>query len=122
MAIVACKECGGKVADSASLCPHCGVTAPSGISGKFVIMRKSALTGAIHPIQVLIDGQPVASVKNGETQTYELASGKHQLEVRGHGGMSRSATIDIPPGQTITYQMHFSSLGILGGGLKFKPA
>lgn len=122
MAVVACKECGGKVADSAPLCPHCGVTAPSGATGKLVIMRSSAITGAMHPVQVLIDDRAVESVKNGETRTYELPAGKRQVEVRGHGGMSRNVTVDIPQGQTITHQMYFSSLGILGGGLNFKPA
>ena len=106
MAIVPCKECGGKVAGSAPLCPHCGVAAPSGATGKLVIMRSSALTGAMHPVSVLIDGQGVESVQNGETRTYELPAGNRQVEVRGHGGMSRKVTIDLPQGQTITYQMY----------------
>ena len=26
-----CKECGGNVADSAKVCPHCGVAEPGGL-------------------------------------------------------------------------------------------
>lgn len=29
MALVECKECGGKVAMTAATCPHCGVSAPA---------------------------------------------------------------------------------------------
>lgn len=121
MALVACKECGAQVAESAPTCPKCGVTKPSGASGKLVIMRPSALTGAMHPIHVFVDGQVVGEVANGGTVTIELPVGQRQVEVRGHGGMSRSVAIDIRQGATVSYQLYFSSLGILGGGVKFKP-
>lgn len=122
MALVACKECGAQVAESAPTCPKCGVTKPSGETGKLVIMRSSALTGAMHPVHVFVDGQVIGEVVNGGTLTLELPVGQRQVEVRGHGGMSRSATIDIRQGATANYKMYFSSLGILGGGLNFKPA
>jgi hypothetical protein len=122
MALVACKECGAQVAESAPTCPRCGVSRPSGATGKLAIMRPSAITGAMHPVHVFVDGQVIGEVKNGDTLTLELPIGERRVEVRGHGGMSRSATIDIQQSKTITYRMYFSALGILGGGLNFKPA
>jgi hypothetical protein len=76
----------------------------------------------MHPVLVLVDGQAIGDVRNGSTLTLDLSIGQRQVEVRGHGGMSRSATIDIQQSKTITYQLFFSALGILGGGLNFKPA
>lgn len=122
MALVACKECGAQIAESAPTCPRCGVTLPSGETGKLVIMRPSAITGMMHPVHVFVDGQVVGEVKNGDTLTLELPIGERQVVVRGHGGLLRSVPIAIHQGKAVTYQCSFSSLGILGGGLKFKPA
>jgi hypothetical protein len=76
----------------------------------------------MHPVHVFVDGQVVGEVANGGTVTFELQAGSRHVEVHGHGGMTRNATIDIQMGSRVTYELYFSSLGILGGGLKFKPA
>jgi ribosomal protein L40E len=121
MALVACKECGAKVAAAAPTCPKCGVSRPGAATGKLVIMRSSAMTAAMYAVQVVVDGQLMGEVKNGGTITLDLPAGQRKVEVRG-GGMSRAASIRIVDGQTTRYQMYFSAWGFLGGGLNFKPA
>jgi hypothetical protein len=122
MALVRCKECGSEVAASAPTCPRCGITKPGVSAATLVIMRPSAITGAMHPIHVFVDRQVVGDIKNGSTATFELLTGERRLEVRGHGGMSRTTVINVQENQTVTYEVSFSALGILGGGLKLKPA
>ena len=114
-----CKECGTEVASSARNCPECGIAYPGG-AGQLTIVRSSAMTGAMYSVEITIDGQPVGEVKNGSTVTFDLLAGEHQLDVQG-GGLSNSAVVRILDGQATKYQMSFSSLGVLGGGLKLKP-
>ena len=84
-------------------------------------MRSSAMTGAMYAVQVIVDGQLMGEVKNGDTLTLELPAGQRTVRVGG-GGMSRDATIGIADGIATRYQMYFSNWGFLGGGLNFKPA
>lgn len=121
MALVSCKECGAQVAASAPTCPKCGVSRPGAATGQLVIVRSSAITGAMHGVRVVVDGQLMGEVKNGATLTLDLPVGQRNVQVRG-GGMSREATITIADCKTTRYQMYFSNLGFLGGGLNFKPA
>jgi hypothetical protein len=120
MALVACKECGAEVAGSAKTCPKCGVSYPGG-AGQFILWRKTALTGEMYAIQITIDGQPAGEIKKGGSVTFDLLAGDHQVDVRG-GGLSNSAVFQIIDGQATRYEMSFSAFGILGGGLKLKPA
>lgn len=75
----------------------------------------------MYAVRVVVDGQLMGEVKNGGTLTLELPAGQRTVHVSG-GGMSRDAIIGIADGQTTRYQMYFSTWGVLGGGLNFKPA
>lgn len=121
MALVACKECGVQVAQSAPSCPKCGSSRPGIKVGKLNIVRESKVTGIMYAVQVTVDGQPMGKIWNGGALTLELPAGHRQIDVRG-GGLSRSTTVQIGEGQTSQYQMYFSEWGFLGGGLNFKPA
>jgi hypothetical protein len=99
----------------------CGVSRPGGATGKLVIIRSSAMTGAMYAVQVVVDGQLMGEVKNGGTLTLELPAGHRTVQITG-GGMSREASIAIADGETTRYQMYFSNWGFLGGGLNFNPA
>lgn len=89
--------------------------------GKLEIIRSSAMTGAMYAVKVEVDGKTVGEIGNGGTLLLELPAGERNVRVRG-GGMSRTATVNITTGQTTCYQTYFSELGLLGGGLNFKPA
>ncbi|MGZ5459943.1 MAG: hypothetical protein ACXW5U_10800 [Thermoanaerobaculia bacterium] len=75
----------------------------------------------MYAIQMTIDGQPAGEIKKGDSVTFDLLAGDHQVDVRG-GGLSNSAAFQILDGQATRYEMYFSPFGILGGGLKLKPA
>ena len=79
------------------------------------------MTGVLHAVQVVVDGQLMGQVKNGGTLTLERPAGPRTVQVSG-GGMSREATIAIADGKPTRYDMYFSNWGLLGGGLNFKPA
>jgi hypothetical protein len=74
----------------------------------------------MHPGHVFVDGDVVGEAKNGSTARFELAPGERRIEVRGHGGLSRTVAISIRENETVTYEVSFSAFGILGGGLKLK--
>jgi hypothetical protein len=119
--LVPCKVCGSQVAKAAPTCPKCGVSRPGAATGKLVLMRSSAVTGGIHPVEVRVDGELRGELRNGGQMTLELEAGPREVEVRG-GGLSRSVAITITDGETQRYQLYFSAWGILGGGLNLKPA
>lgn len=81
MALMACVECGGMVSDTAPSCPHCGYQVPPAVA-TVRITRERRLTNAAHRIDVGIDGQQVASLRNGETAEFLVEAGEHVLAVR----------------------------------------
>ena len=78
--LIECKECGAKVADSASVCPRCGVSSPAGQTCQITISRKRAMTGAISTVEIYIDEKKLGSIKNGESVNFNLAPGNHQIQ------------------------------------------
>jgi len=99
--------------------PTTGVTTPGRASAQLVIHRKKAITGFLHAVKVDVDGVRVGSIKNGETNTFDVAAGQHYVGVNG-GGLSGKASVNLRDGQTANFTMQFSSMGVLGGGLNFK--
>lgn len=85
-----------------------------------MITRSAALTGAMYEVKIVIDGRAVGELVRGGTATFDLLAGLHRVEVSG-GGLSNAATIKIFDGIACRYHLDFSALGVLGGGLKFKP-
>src|SRR5262249_43466021 len=71
-ALTTCKACRARVAESAQTCPNCGVSNPGSAVGKLVIMRSSAMAGAMYVVRITVDGQPAGEVKDGATVTLEL--------------------------------------------------
>lgn len=81
MALITCPECGGMVSDTAASCPHCGYQEAPGVA-TVRITRERRLVNAAHRIEVGIDGELVASLKNGETAEFGVLAGEHVLAVR----------------------------------------
>jgi hypothetical protein len=75
----------------------------------------------MYSVKVVIDGQPVCEIARGASAKFELLVGPHKVEVSG-GGLSNSATVQIADALVTRYDLDFSALGALGGGIKFKPA
>jgi hypothetical protein len=119
MALIKCKECGSEVSSLAQTCPKCGIAHPGG-AGQLVVHRAHGITGAKSSVEIRIDGQPIGVVKNGGTASFDLLAGNYRLDVSG-GGMSNSAVAQVHDGIATTFEVSFSSLGALGGGLKLRP-
>lgn len=111
MMLVACKECGVKIAESALVCPKCGVSNPAGTC-QLNIYRKRAMTGAISTVEIYIDGQIGGRVKNGETITFDLVSGEHEVTAvctnPAPPAITRRGTFEVHVGQTAEFECGFS--------------
>lgn len=102
MALTACKECGGKVADSASTCPHCGVDAPAGVA-ELVVKRRTQLAGARVETWMAVDGNDEGDIGPGEIKQFRLKPGVHQVSLSWNGGFRRvgeSVDVSLRPAQT----------------------
>ena len=94
MALVACKECGHAIADSAVSCPQCGVAHPSGLSGQVTIQRRRQLNAAARTMEVFVDERSHGYVKSGGELTVSVVPGEHEIVVVG-AGQSCGGIIDV---------------------------
>ena len=112
--LVACKESGVKVADSAPVCPKCGVPNPAGRTCRLKIYRKRSMTAAISIVEIYIDEQIGGRVKNGETVTFDLVPGEHEVLAvcTSPAGptATRRGTFEVHIGQTAEFECGFSLL------------
>lgn len=110
-------------AHTTTVSPHPALQSKNGkvASGKLIVVRHPKVTGTMYEVKVFVDDHLMCEIDNGERSTLELPVGDRRVEVSG-GGMTRAITINIQEGATVRYQLYFSDLGILGGGLNFKPA
>jgi hypothetical protein len=111
MALVACKECGAEVAESAPVCPKCGVPSPAGLSCQLKLIRTPAVTGFAHITEAFLDDRSVGRVKMGESITVESSPGRHELVVLAAGPtrVARSCPFEIDYGQTAEFETGFSA-------------
>lgn len=81
-------------------------------------MRK--MTGMLHPIEVFINGTSNGVLdRNTPSLTLNLSPGNHTIDLKG-GGLKKTKKFSLAPGNSESYIVYFSSLGVLGGGIKFK--
>ena len=113
MALVNCTECNGTVADTAPTCPHCGAPTPGGKTSKVVVSRKKAMTGFANSVEVMLDGLEIASLKNGQSISVDVAAGEHRLEVDSLGpapARGRQFTFRIDGNQTAEFESGFHAV------------
>lgn len=78
------------------------------------IRRDKALYGAIFPIDVLVNGQKVASVSSGQKRAVALPIGKHILQVKAMGKASGDLEIVVSEAQPQAFVIGFR----LGGTMQ----
>ena len=86
MAMVQCRECGGRVSDAAPTCPTCGVAAPAGNCS--LVFTRSGLMGALVSVSIFVDGQPYGSLRPKGRIEVPVSPGMHHVEVQSSTGKS----------------------------------
>jgi len=122
VALVSCKECGAEVAESAPVCPKCGVPSPAGKTCQVSITRKRAMTGAVGTVEIGIDDLS-APIGNGETLTLDVAPGEHSIAAVSSNPLTgqvieRGDVFEVHGGQAASYECGFSAWS----GFYFKRA
>ena len=95
MSLILCEECGKKISDMASVCPHCGfpVSASCEIHIKWDNMKGNTYlkTG------VYVDGSFIKDMKCSEILDCAVKPGVHKIDLFFRQKCVISKTIDIPP-------------------------
>ena len=63
--------------------------------------RESKYMDRIRKYQVIVDGEEVGTIKNGESATFKIAPGPHELVLQIDWASSPPVTIDARPGGTV---------------------
>ncbi len=102
MAMVTCRECGHRVADSAPTCPSCGVTSPAG-HAKLEVRRVGRLTGALVPLAVWIDSKDMGSLGPGKSVTLTVTPGIHRIECQLQAAHNKGGAqeVEVPAGRRL---------------------
>jgi hypothetical protein len=65
------------------------------------IQRASAYTDRVRAYHVLVDNTDIGTIKNGETKTFDVAPGAHEVKLKIDWAYSPPLTIDAKPGSTV---------------------
>lgn len=69
-------------------------------AGLVKVVRTKNVAAGLRRLDVLVDGQKVGSVGNGEEQTFSVPEGRHSVEVKlGFGSRSEVVQVDVVPGE-----------------------
>lgn len=83
-----CRQCGTKTEENAKFCPQCGVSYNDGLpsNNEFVptieVLRDSSFVGCLLSYRVLIDGQEIGRLKNGEKKRFQFEPGLHEMYIK----------------------------------------
>lgn len=95
MALVACRECGSEISDSATTCPRCGVSAPGGVTA-LTFERHGALNAGVK-VAVFVDQQPFGMIRGRRNVVVPVTPGIHHIELRTTGRRPKSTvgTVEV---------------------------
>ena len=97
-----CNSCGKEIPDDAVSCPYCGELdqerdEAENQMGSITIHREKAVSAALAPAKVSIDGKPHCALKAGERTAVPLPYGKHFVSIRVAMNPATFA-VDLEPG------------------------
>ena len=115
-----CHECGSKLIENSKFCSNCGAKIENNISNEsrirrtVTIKREESFIGCLVVYQIICDGQLIATIRNGETKTFEINENSHTVQccitsptmifgsgdggIYGSGGTTISDIVNIPRG------------------------
>jgi hypothetical protein len=65
------------------------------------LQRASAYTDRVRAYHLLVDGEDVGTIKNGETKTFPIAPGAHEVMLKIDWAYSPPVRIEVAPGATV---------------------
>ena len=69
------------------------------------INRSNEYLNRLRAIKIMVDGKEISTIKNGETKSFELPAGNHQLQAKIDWCTSSKLQINITEGQTKKFYM-----------------
>ena len=108
MALVKCRECGSEVSDSATTCPHCGVSGPAGMATLTFV--RTGFYGRASRVEVFVDQKPFGKVEGKSGIVVPVTPGSHHIELRNSYGKSTVTTIEASHGNMV-FNVAISPLG-----------
>ena len=79
-----CSKCGARLNDN-GVCPNCTVQSnvtPTSDECTIRIIRPKSFIGCVLTFGVLIDGQEVGKLKNGDTLEFKVTKGRHLVSFK----------------------------------------
>ena len=97
-----CKRCGKEIADDAVSCQFCGERfqerdEAEDQMGSITIYREKAVSAALAPTKVSIDGKPYCALKSSERTVVSLPYGKHSVSIRVAMNPAATFVVDLEP-------------------------
>jgi hypothetical protein len=71
--------------------------------GRVTLTRAKAYVDKVRAYKVLLDGQSVGRIKEGETQSFSAPAGPHQLQLKVDWAGSPTFTFDLAPGDDVRF-------------------
>lgn len=68
------------------------------------LQRASTYTDRVRAYRVLVDGEEVGRIKNATTETFPIAPGPHEVQLKIDWAYSPPLAIDASPGGTVRLQ------------------
>lgn len=84
----------------------------SDVMGKIVLIRSAALTDKLRAYKVLVDQRVVGKIRDGATQSFDCAPGRHRLSLKLDWGGSSSLEFDLlSENDSVEFECHPSAIG-----------
>lgn len=120
-----CHNCGAKIPDGSKFCSECGVAiAPpdhqyQSQTGTLCVMRQSALGSSAVNTKIYVDGELKTTLKNGDSKSFLLDVGTHDIEMYTPMNGRRVQQVTIKPDTETVLHFKLSSFeqgshGIVG--------
>jgi hypothetical protein len=71
------------------------------MAAKIVVLRRTGKVDRFRSYRVLVDGERVGSLRQGEQKEFDVAPGRHKVEVIVDWGRSPAISVDLKPTDSV---------------------